>query len=232
MSRIRYNGEKMSPSPVDILLRPDAFFEQIIKEKESLKVPALILLAGSIVAVANGYMMGALTAKMMAGAMAGAEAIIYLSVIIVSFIGVFVIWFIAAGIFHLVSGYFGGQGSFNRVLEVVGYGYLPQIAGSLITLVAAIEYLPRVTVPVLTKSALEDPEVIEAATKALMHDPAMMEFTQISSLIAIVFLLWSANIWIFGIKHARSITMRDAALSVGVPVVLYVIYLIYNIGAM
>ena len=36
-----------------------------------------------------------------------------------------------------------------------------------------------------------------------MHDPAMMELTQITTLISIVFLLWSAHIWIFGIKHAR-----------------------------
>ncbi len=222
----------MSPSLIDILFRPDVFFEHAGTEKESLKIPALIILAGSIVAVAVGYQMGGLSAEMMAGAMAGLDTVIYLSVAISAFIGVFVIWLIAAGVFYLVSGYFKGQGSFNRVLEVVGYGYLPQIAGSLITLVAAFEYLPRVTVPILAKSALEDPAAIEAATKALMHDPAMMEYTQVSSLIAIVFLLWSANIWIFGLKHARGLSMRDAAISVGVPVVLYVVYVIYNLGAM
>ncbi len=113
----------------------------------------------------------------------------------------------------------------------MGYGYLPQILGSIITLIAAIEYLPRVTIPALTKSALEDPAMIEAATNALMHDPAMVEFTQVSTLIAIVFMLWSANIWIFGMKHARGLSPRDAAICVGVPVVLYVIYVIYSLGA-
>ena len=45
--------------------------------------------------------------------------------------------------------------------------------------------------------------MIKDASKALMHDPAMMEMTQIISIISIVFLLWSANIWIFGMRNAR-----------------------------
>jgi len=222
----------MSQSLIDILFRPDAFFEHKGAEKESLKIPALIVLAGSIIAAANGYLMGELSARMFAGVMPGMDAVIYLSAMAGALIGVFIFWVIAAGIFYLLSSLFKGQGSFTRVLEFVGYGYLPQIIGSLITLVAAFEYLPRVTVPVLSKSALEDPAVIEAAMKAFLHDPAMMEFTQVGSLIAIVFMLWSANIWIFGMTHARKLSMRDAAICVGVPVVLYVVYAIYHLGAM
>jgi hypothetical protein len=222
----------MSPSLIDILFRPDAFFEHAKTEKESLKIPGLIILAGSIVAAASGYLMGGLSAKMMAGVMPGMDAVISLSASIGALIGVFIFWVIAAGVFYLLSYFFKGQGSFNRVLEFVGYGYLPQIFGSLITLIAAFEYLPRVAVPILTKSALEDPTMIEVAMKAFMHDPAMMEFTQVTSLIAIVFMLWSTNIWIFGIKHARGLSMRDAALCVGIPVVLYVAYVIYKLGAM
>jgi hypothetical protein len=43
-------------------------------------------------------------------------------------------------------------------------------------------------------------------------------------------MLWSAHIWIFGMKHARGLSPRDAAICVGVPVVLYVLYLTYNLG--
>ena len=50
-----------------------------------------------------------------------------------------------------------------------------------------------------------------------MHDPAMMEFTQIATIISIVFLLWSANIWIFGVKHSRQLTLRNAAICVAAP---------------
>ncbi|MFA6333826.1 MAG: YIP1 family protein, partial [Methanoregula sp.] len=59
---------------------------------------------------------------------------------------------------------------------------------------------------------------------------AMLELTQITSLIAIVFLLWSANIWICGLQQARKLSPRDAALCVGIPVIAYILYIIYTLG--
>ncbi len=222
----------MSPSLLDVLVRPDEFFSKRVTENERLTIPALIVLAGSIVAAVYGYLMGGLSAKMMAGVMPGMDTIITLSAVAGALIGTFIFWLIVSVVFYLVSFLFKGQGSFNRVLEVAGYGYLPQIAGSVITLIAAILYIPRITVPTLTKAALEDPAMIEQVTKAFMRDPAMMELTQITTLVSIVFMLWSAHIWIFGMKHARSLSPRDAALCVGIPIVLYVLYMTYNLGVM
>jgi hypothetical protein len=68
--------------------------------------------------------------------------------------------------------------------------------------------------------------------KALMHDPAMTELTQITTLVSIVFLLWSANIWIFALQYSRKLSPRDAALCVGIPVVVFVFYRIYQLGVM
>lgn len=222
----------MIPSLIDVLFRPDEFFSRIKTENESLKMPALIILAGSITAAIYGYLMGGLSAKMMADVMPGMDAIIYVSATVGALVMTFIIWLIAAGVFYLISSLFKGQGSFNRVLEIVGYGYLPQVAGSVITILMAIIYIPKISVPVLTKAALEDPAMIEQVTKAFMHDPAMMMLTQITTLVSIVFMLWSAHIWIFGMKHARGLSPRDAAICVGAPVVLYVLYLTYNLGVM
>ena len=222
----------MTPSLLDVLVRPDVFFSRVVTEKETLKIPVLIVLTVGIVAAISGYLMGGLSAKMMAGIMTGMESVIPLFAMAGALIGTFVFWLIAAVIFYLISSLFKGQGSFKRVLEVVGYGYLPQIAGSIISLVAAIIYIPRITVPTLTKAALEDPAMIQQVTKAFLHDPAMMELTQITTLVSIVFMLWSAHIWIFGIKYARGLSPRDAAICVGIPVVLYVLYLTYNLGVM
>ena len=222
----------MSPSLIDVLFRPDEFFSKIKTENESLKMPALIVLAGGIVAAIYGYLMGGLSAKMMAEVMPGMDVILPLVAIPSTIIMTFIIWLIAAVVFYLISIVFKGQGSFNRVLEVVGYGYLPQVAGSLITVIAAIIFIPGITVPTLTKAALEDPDIIQQVTKAFMHDPSMMMLTQITTLISIVFMLWSAHIWIFGIKHARGLSPRNAAICVGVPIVLYILYLTYNLGVM
>jgi hypothetical protein len=222
----------MNPSLSEVLTQPDTFFSKMVTEKESLKIPALIILAGGVTAAIYGYLMAGLSAKMMAEIMPGMDAIIVLAATAGALIMTFVFWLIVAGVFYLISILFKGQGSFNRVLEVVGYGYLPQVAGAIVTLVAAILYIPRIVVPTITKAALEDPAMIEQTTKAFMHDPAMMELTQITTLVSIVFLLLSAHIWIFGMKHARGLSPRDAAICVGVPVVLYVLYLTYNLGVM
>jgi hypothetical protein len=286
----------MSMSLPDILFRPDAFYQNVMNEKESLKIPALIVLIGGIIGSVSAYFVSGPTARMMDGISPGLGSITLVTALVLGFIGAFFSWTILAEIFLITSmmlrkelvvglnrefigsalAYSGlfvilftsllqknrstapdtgmiilsllsivgiiaiivsiilflSNERYQRPLEFVGYGYLPQVIGSLLTLVAAFTYIPRVTVPVLTKAVLEDPSALQAAITALMHDPAMMEFTQITTLVSIVFILWSAHIWIFGIKHARGLSPRDAAICVGVPIVLYVLYLTYNLGVM
>ena len=218
----------MKHSLFDILIRPGAFFKDAIVEKESLKIPGLIVLVLGIVSSVYGYLIGGLTGKMMTGLIPGMELIIAISTILGSLLGIFIFWVIWAGVFYIVSLVFKGNGTFKRTLEFVGYGYLPQIFGAILTLIVAMQYIPRVIVPQIATNAAEDPQLIQEAVNALMHDPAMMEMTQITSIISIVFLLWSANIWIYGLQHARKLSVRDAALCVGIPVVLYILYIIYT----
>jgi hypothetical protein len=215
-----------------ILMSPDTFFKKAITEKESLKIPALVVLASAFVATAAGFIIGGPAARMMSGIMPGMESIIMLSAVIITPVIVFGVWLIWAGIMYALSTLFKGKGTFKKTLEFVGYGFVPQVLGTIITLIAALEYIPRVKVPQIAAASLQDPQVIQDALKSLMHDPAMTEFTQITTLISIVFLLWCANIWIFGIKHARMLSMRDAAICVAVPVVGYIFYMIYNLGAL
>ena len=218
----------MKHSLFDILIRPGAFFLDAIAEKENLKVPGLIVLALGVVSAVNAYLIGGLTGKMMAGLIPGMESIIAISTILGALLFVFIFWGIWAGVFYLVSSLFKGNGIFKRTFEFVGYGFLPQIFGAILTVIVAIQYIPRVIVPQITSAAVEDPQLIQDAVNALLHDPAMMEMTQIISIISIVFLLWSANIWIFGVRNARQLSERDSALCVGIPVVIYIIYSIYT----
>ena len=217
---------------LDILIRPRAFFQNAIAEKESLKIPGLIVLTLGIISAVYAYLIGGLTGKMMAGLIpgmeSGMESIIAISAILGALFGIFVFWGIWTGVFYLISSILKGKGTFKRSLEFIGYGYLPQIFGGLLTIIVAILYIPKVVVPEIPAGAVQDPQLIQEAIKSLMHDPAMMEMTQIISVISIVFLLWSANIWIFGMKNARQLSERDSALCVGIPVVVYILYTIYT----
>jgi hypothetical protein len=88
-----------------------------------------------------------------------------------------------------------------------------------------LSYLPRIVVPVIRN--IQDPAVIQEAMQELMHDPAMMEYTWVSMAISALFLLWSANIWIFGVKQARNITLKQACITVAIPVGAFIIYTLY-----
>jgi hypothetical protein len=221
----------MDNSFLKILINPNLFFQDKIKENESLKIPALIVLISAIAGAAAAYQMVTPTVKLMGSMVAGMEIVIILAAVIATFVITFISWLVFAGIFFILSTMFKGKGTFNRTLEIVGYGFLPQIMGGIITVIVALEYIPNVMVQSIP-AGTTDSQVIHDATTNLMRDPAMMAFTQITTLISIVFLLWSANIWIFGMQHARKLSPRDAALSVGIPVVLYVLYMVYSITVM
>ena len=218
----------MKHSLIDILIRPREFFQYAITEKESLKIPGLIVFALGIVSAVYAYLIGGLTGKMMAGLIPGMESMIAVSTILGALLGIFVFWGIWTGVFYLISSLFKGKGTFKRSLEFTGYGYLPQIFGAIFTVIVAIQYIPRVIVPEITTAASQDTQLVQEAVKALMHDPAMIEMTQIISIISIVFLLWSANIWILGMRNARQLSDRDSALCVGIPVVVYILSMIYT----
>ena len=214
---------------LDILISPNAFFRNAINEKESLKVPLLIVLCVAIIGAVTQYLIGGLTGKMMSALLPGMATIVALSAGIVAIIVPFLIWIVWTGLFYGTSFLFKGTGSFKRCLEVTGYGYLPQILGSLISVIVAFMYIPKVVVPEISAAAMQDPQAIQDAVKALMHDPAMMVMTQVIAVISIVFFLWSANNWIFGMKYARNLSMRDAAICVGLWVILYVLFIAYTL---
>jgi hypothetical protein len=69
----------------------------------------------------------------------------------------------------------------------------------------------------MTIRPVTDPMQVSAAVTELMTTPSMMTAT----VIAFLFVLWSANIWIFGMQEARSLTGKDALITVGIPVIIY-----------
>jgi hypothetical protein len=222
---------EMDTSFLKVLVNPSGFFQDAITKNECLKIPALIVLMTAVVGAAGAYFIVTPTVTLMSDMLSGMGPVLILAAVAAAFVITLISWLVYAGIFYLVSIVFGGKGSFNRTLEMIGYGFLPQILGGLITLVVAMYYIPQVVVQAIP-SGTQDSQVILDATTSLMQDPAMVALTQTITLISIVFLLWSANIWIFGVQYSRHLAVRDAALAVGLPVVLYIIYSIYKLGAL
>ena len=208
-------GYRRGVNMLEVLSDPDGFFEKKMSEDISFKMPIVIILVmGIIGAISAITMMQKVMAELPSdaaqfasfGAIAGAVGAI---------IGVFVMWVIYTVVFHVISMVFKGEGEFKRVLEFVGYGFIPSIANGIIGLV-----LMRMALPTIEFS-MDNPELFQ---QSLMSNPMM----QASAIIGVIFTLWSANIWIFGLMHSRNLSTKNAIITVGVPVGLLLIPTLYN----
>ena len=66
---------------------------------------------------------------------------------------------------------------------------------------------------------VSDPEMVEEILTL-----TMTQMMKGPTLIGILFTLWSANIWVFGLKHARNLSTKNAVITVAIPVGLYVLW--------
>ncbi|MDH7509934.1 MAG: Yip1 family protein [Methanolinea sp.] len=216
----------------DLLFAPARFFSAMEGKKPGLGIPVLIAVIGAAISALAAYAMSDLYAGMFAAAGTGMDMGMFMGLVGAAgaFIGFIVIWWVVlAGAFYVVSIPFRGKGSFSRTLAATGYGLVPTVIGSALSAVSLLSYLPRITVPVIRN--IQDPAIIQAAITKLMQDPAMQEYTLVSTAFTIVFLVWSANIWIFGMKYARELNTRNACITVLVPVGIIILYHLVTILA-
>jgi hypothetical protein len=213
----------------DLLLRPDVFFAGRMKDPESLKLPGLVVVIGAIISAASAYVISVTTTRILEQIpeVAGMAPILGMIGAIFWFIFFIILWWlIFSGIFYGVSMAFSGNGSFRRTLEFIGFGLVPIIIGLTISLFLALYYIPMVEIPVI--GSISDPTAVQQAITQLMQDPVFSDYRLISTIISVIFTLWSANLWIFGMKHARSLTVKHAAITVLVPVIIYIIIIIFT----
>ncbi len=208
-----------------VLLNPGRFFEARMQDEPSLKVPALIALAIGLIgavsaALAANLVIGILPADMQAFGMIGVAFAVVGGVI-----GGFLTWLIFGVVFYGISMVFKGTGSFKRTLEFTGYGSLPQVFGGIIGTIFTYLLISNLTIPRATS-----PEEIAAVAENLTSIMVTNPLAQIAGLVGILFMIWSANIWIFGMKYARNLSTRDAVLTVGIPVGLYILYTLITLA--
>ena len=211
----------MASSLLTVLVNPNAFFGRDPPEWEALRIPALIVLAAALVAGATAFLTTGLVARIMPPDVQQYLGVMLVFGIALAMVATLVFWALWAGAFFVISLVFQGKGSYRRTLAVAGYGYLPMVIGSVVSLAIFWVFSPGIHVP-----AVASVEEIQAATTALMHQPVMI----LVSILGMIFLFWAANIWIFGIRYARGLSLRNAAITVVVPVFLYLIFMVWSLG--
>ncbi len=204
----------------DLLLSPKLFFEELGSEKIGMKIPVLIVAVMGVMSAMSAYLISSLTVQFMPPEAAFMSPYIGIFGLVGGFIGAFVMWLIWGVLFFVISALFRGTGSFGETMAVVAYGFVPQIAGSVISLIIINEWIAGVTVPQVT-----DPMMIQQVMTGMMNAPMM----QLSMVVGILFMLWGANIWVFGISVIRKISLKHALITVGLPVVVYLLFTLSSV---
>jgi hypothetical protein len=200
---------------LEALVNPGAFFEKKSKEEINLKTSYAIIITASVLTLLNVVI---LTRELMENLLNFTPIVAQRSLIamglIVVMLSVTFGWIVISGIFYSFSSLLDGKGNFTRMLEFVAYGFLPFILSSAISLVLITSMC------LFTDFSINDPYYLE---KAIMKSPYMIA----SNVISIILALWSANIWVFALVYSRNLTVKNAMIIVGIPLVMYVIYMVY-----
>ena len=210
---------------LEVLTNPNKFFETRKKGEESLKLPVFVVLISGIIGGISAFLSSSIMMEAMAKTLPpeaqGFMSFMPIGSAIGAVIASFIAWLIIAAVFFGISCIFKGEGKFKRTLEFVGYGYIPTIIGGLISAVLVYNFVTTVQIPPIT---ITDPTEIQEVITPLMKSPMML----LSSAVSILFMLWSANIWVFGLKHARNLSTRNALITVAIPVAAYILYSVYR----
>lgn len=196
----------------NLLFNPNLFFSEKSKMEVNFKYPILIMLVNSVIGIVSIILtMNKIKESLHYGENTFASMLIIGGAIVLGLIITFLNWFITTGIFYCISSLFKSEGSFKRTLEFVGYGYVPKIFSGLVSFFVSYISLSSI-------NNLQNPQ---AFTENLRQTYLLPE-----QIIVILCLLLAAYIWIFALLHARNMSIKNAILTVCIPVSLYLIYLI------
>ena len=95
--------------------------------------------------------------------------------VIVELIAPFIGWLLCAGAVYAFSIVFGGVGSFKRVLEFTGYGFVPQILSMIFSAVLLYIFLST-------------------------HTPPPQFMVYVIAITGLLLLFWSVAIWVFAVQ--------------------------------
>lgn len=127
------------------------------------------------------------------------------------------VWVIVAGVFHLFSELFGGDGTFKSTLTATGIGFAPSIAYTLIYIFSMRDVFS-------IQVAGDATEVARAVGDAFRNSPYVLS----NQILSLVCLAGMTIIWTVGIKDARKLSSRAAVLVVCLPVGVYAAYTVYG----
>jgi len=184
-----------------LCLSPDKFFAERSTRPVDLKIPALIIFGLFLVEIAGNYDTIIAYARTLELADPSAHPIVYVGLAATA-LSPFLAWVSYSAVFYGVSYLYKGRGTFLQTLANVGYGCVPLIIGGFLHLAL----FQIISLPVQDHFI---PARVAAHTTVV---------SLVDAGVAIAVLLWCGFLWTAGMRHARSLSARQALVTVFVPV--------------
>lgn len=198
---------------VTLLSNPRAFFSELHDER-NLLIPVIIVFIIAVFSGVSAYFITLVTVSAMPPEVSQYAVFATIIAVIAGAFGAFLWWLIISGIFHAIARYQDGKAVFRQTVVVTGYGFAPQIIGSIISLILTYIFISDTKIPTIHDLARYEEEIA-----AYLDSP----FLFAAKIVSVIFLLWSANIWIFGIISVHGLGRKKAFITVMVPVVILLI---------
>ncbi len=216
------------------ITNPADFFVEKNAKEPALSIPALIVAIGGLFAAITAYQVSGIMGPVFSGMSDSISYVIVIFAGISGFIGFFIIWLILGFMMYLITRYYKSDHSFKRILEITGYGMVPLVIAACISMILGLYFIPMVEIGSVHLTSMTDPEeiqqIVEKATSNLMHDPVFLQYSLMSSLVTLIFLVWAANQWIFGMQAGGKLTQKQVLFAGGIPAVIYALFTLYSLG--
>ena len=198
----------------------------MVREDVRIRKPLVIVLTLATLVSIYQYLLASKLSQALPSELAKFFTIGVYIAIVSSFIGMFAAWLLIAAMMHAVSALFDGKGPFRRTFEFTGYGFLPSLVGSFITIPMSTYYVMNAEIP---KISIEQLRHNPGIMKSLILSIIPQDLIYSNLLINLAVTVWSLTLWTFAIKHARNLTTKKAFISALIPAVVFGLYQIYSI---
>lgn len=194
----------------EALTRPAAFFEAEAEDPGLLQ-PAIVV---GVVAIFGAIASFPTLQTTLGTVPEGAQVFVLVALVFGLLIGLvtpYVIWLVYALLFYGISALFDGEGEFRDLFAMTGWGFAPRIIASLASAAATFILLPS--------GGFQSPEAAAQFAQELATSPIGIA----SEVVGLLMTLWAAWVWTYAVAEARNLSVRDAAITVGIVVAAAVI---------
>ncbi|MCD1294380.1 hypothetical protein CUJ83_05125 [Methanocella sp. CWC-04] len=204
---------------IGMFTKPDETIKDIIKEpriEEALVVVGVYAIFAMIVAYISASHINYIYDMPGMSDMGALRTITTITSLVFGFLTPIIGWPIVTGILHLFSMVFGGDGKFYpNMLTAIGYTDVVKIIFVIVSIILLTQ-TPYVT--------LEISQSNPTGTISALNELYGNVFYIASTIVGLLGLLWSCWLGVLAIKNGEKLSMTQALIVVGVPLVLYLAF--------